>query len=177
MFNRYFFATLIFVVMFGCAEQASAQFGYDPFNDRDEAKRQEALRIKEMLSKQQADHDKKEHEELLKNGEQALQLSSELEKAIEATPTLTAEDKKKLEALEKLATKIRNELGGGDDPEVDKEVAEKTSSLSEGFRFLQSTTAQLFGELKKTTRFSISAAAIETSNTVIRLARLLRLRK
>ena len=60
MFRRYFFTTLIFLVLFGCAEQASAQIGYDPFNDRDEAKRQEALRIKEMLSKQQADHDNRQ---------------------------------------------------------------------------------------------------------------------
>jgi len=177
MFQRYLFGICIFGVIFCFAGQASAQFGSDPFNDGDEAKRQESLRIKEMLSKQQAEHDKKDHEELLRNGEQALQLSNELEKAIEVNPTLTSDDKKKLESLEKLATKIREELGGGDDPEMDKVVTEKTSSLSEGFRFLQSTTSQLVSELKKTTRFSISAVAIETSNTVIKVTRLLRLRR
>lgn len=160
-----------------CAGRVSAQFGNDPFNDREEERRQESIKIKAMLAKQQAEHDKKEHEELLKNGEEALELSGELEKSFEVNPTLTSDDKKKLESLEKLATKIRNELGGDDDQESDKALTEKSSSLLDGFRTLQSTTVQLVDELKKTTRFSISAAAIQTSNAVIRLTRFLRSRR
>jgi hypothetical protein len=176
MFKRYFIGSLFFALLFMCAGSAAAQFGNDPFHDRDEERRQEAIKIKSMLAKQQAEHDKKEHAELLKNGEQALELSTQLEKSFETDPSLTPDDKKKLEALEKIALKIRNELGGGDDDEKDNDVAKKASSLGDGFRFLQTTTAQLVEELQKTTRFSISAAAIQTSNTLIRLTRFLRLR-
>ncbi|MEP7213808.1 MAG: hypothetical protein ABI791_12060 [Acidobacteriota bacterium] len=176
MFKRYFIGCLFFALMFMCAGSAAAQFGNDPFHQRDEERRQEEIKIKAMLAKQQAEHDKKEHAELLKNGEEALKISTQLEKSFEINPSLTPDDKKKLESLEKLVTKIRNELGGDDD-EQDNDVAKKNASLLDGFRYLQTTTAQLLDELKKTTRFSISAAAIQTSNTLIRLTRFLRLRK
>lgn len=177
MFKRYFIGGLFFALMFLCAGSASAQFGIDPFHDREEEKRQQALKIKAMLAKQQAEHDKKEHAELLKNGEQALELSTQLEKSLEANPSLTPDDRKKLESFEKLVTKIRNELGGDDDEEQENELAKKNASLADGFRYLQTTTAKLVDELNKTTRFTISAAAIQTSNTLIRLTRFLRLRK
>jgi hypothetical protein len=106
MYKRFFIAISFVFLMCGCAGRVSAQFGNDPFNDREEEKRQESIKIKAMLAKQQAEHDKKEHEELLKNGEEALELSGQLEKSFEVNPTLTPDDKKKLESLEKLATKL-----------------------------------------------------------------------
>ena len=177
MFKRSLILISFLFLIGAFAGRASAQFGNDPFNDREEERRQESIKIKAMLAKQQAEHDKKEHEELLKNGDEALELSEALEKSFELNPSLTPEDNKKLESLEKLATKIRDELGGDDDLEPDKQLAEKSSSLLDGVRAIQTTTVQLVDELKKTTRFSISAAAIQTSNALIRLTRFLRLRK
>lgn len=136
----------------------------------------------EMLVKQQISRRKKEHDELLKRGDEALKLSKELEDSFAASETFTSQDVTKLQALEKVVSKIRSDLGGDDDDEtvvVDEEIKEQSAkrNIVDAFRFLQESTKQLVDEIKKTTRFSISAAAIQTSNTVIRFARFLRLKK
>ena len=65
-----------------------------------------------------------------------------------------------------------------DDPvAANSEDNPKPSNLEEGFKYLQSTTTKLVDELKKTTRFSISVVAIQTSNNVLKLVRFLRLKK
>ena len=177
MFRYFLIIAAIFPVILIGAGNAAAQIdppGLFPENDR---RAEENRRIKEMLSKQQAEKDKRDHEELLKRGDEALSLSNQLEKSFETNNTLTADDKRKLESLEKLVVKIRNELGGDDDSEEVEKEAAKPSTLNEAFRYLQTTTVQLVDELKKTTRFSISAVAIQTSNSLIRLTRFLRLRK
>jgi hypothetical protein len=176
MFRQYSVVILILLAVALFASSASAQT--DNLPSLFPRTPEETQKINEMLVKQQAERDKKEHEELLKRGAEALELSNQLEKSFETNKSLTRDDVRKLESLEKLVTKIRNGLGGDDDKEdVQKEGSPGTLSLNDAFRYLQSTTVQLVDELKKTTRFSISAVAIQTSNTVIRLARLLRLRK
>lgn len=167
------------ILTLGAALAASAQTdASSALPGRDNRRREEeAKTIKDMLAKQQALRDKKDHAEMLKRGEQALQIASQLEKSFEQNEQLSPQDKTKLESLEKLVTKIRNELGGDDVDEEDETKTVKPSSLKEAFNFLQSTTVKLVDELKKTSRFSISALAIQSSNTVIKLARFLRLRQ
>jgi hypothetical protein len=120
---------------------------------------------------------------MLDRGEEALRLASQLETAFEQNKNLTPQDRAKLQSLENVVEKIRNELGGGDDEGIDdgnhmKPVDEpKPSTLEEGFKYLHSTTLKLVDELKKTTRFTISAIAIQSSNSVLRLVKFLRLRK
>lgn len=148
-----------------------------PFPGRNNRRDEEENKIiKEMLAKQQAEQDKKDFAEMMERAEEALTISGELEKSFAASEHLSAQDKKKLANLEKLVVKIREELGGDDD-ESEKELdAAKPSTVKEAFGFLRSSTVKLVDELKKTSRFSISAVAIKSSNTVIRLARFLRFR-
>jgi hypothetical protein len=151
----------------------------DPWNpDGSRRKDDDSKILKDMLAKQQSEREKKDYEEMLQHGEEALELTTDLEKAFEKSATLTAPDQKKLADLEKVVRKIRDELGGSDDEEEGEraEKTEKPSNLKEGFNLLRSTTVKLVDELKKTTRFSISAAAIQTSNTVIKVIRFLRLK-
>lgn len=144
---------------------------------------EQSLDLKTMLAKQRAERDKKEHKLMLDRGEEALRLASQLETAFEQNKNLTPQDRDKLESLERVVEKIRSELGGDDDEGADdgsymKPVDEpKPSTLEEGFKYLHSTTIKLVDELKKTTRFTISAVAIQSSNSVLRLVRFLRLRK
>ncbi len=142
------------------------------------------LGLKEMLAKQKLERDKKEHEELLERGDEALRLAKQLETSFEQSKAISQQDKTRLESLEKVVTKIRKELGGDDDDadpgdprELKAEDEPRPSSVEEGFKYLQSMTVKLVDELKKTTRFSISAVAIQSSNTVLKLVRFLRLRK
>ena len=141
------------------------------------------LALKEMLAKQKAERDKKEHDAMLERGDEALRLAKQLETSFAQNKGFSSQDKSRLESLEKVVTKIRKELGGDDDSERDDPNymqptdEPKPSTMEEAFKYLQSTTVKLVDELKKTTRFSISAVAIQSSNTVLKLVRFLRLRK
>lgn len=126
--------------------------------------------IKETLKKHEIERMKKEYEELLKNGEQAFQLSEEIEKSFEQNQRLSAKDKEKLNQLEKLLKKIRNKLGGDDDKEE-----EKLSSFQTAIKSLKETAADLLEELKKTSRYSISAIAIQSSNSLLKIVRFIKL--
>ncbi|MBC7899487.1 MAG: hypothetical protein H7070_05485 [Saprospiraceae bacterium] len=149
-------------------------------SDRRKSNEHETKTVVEMLTKQRLLKEKKDHEEMLKRGEDALTLSKLLEEAFEKNQDISEPDKQKLAALEKLVTKIRKELGGDDDGEgVDLAAVteSKPSTLKEAFTYLQTTTVKLVDELKKTSRFSISVVAIQSSNTVLKLVRFLRLRQ
>jgi hypothetical protein len=137
--------------------------------------------IKETLAKQRIEREKKDYEELLQRSEEAVKLSQELEKSFTNSNQLSAEDQKKLDRLEKLVKKIRSELGGDDDggePEaVEKDKPEKPSTIGSAFKTLQSNTAQLFDEIKKSTRYSVSVVAIQTSNALLKLVKFIRFGK
>ncbi len=140
--------------------------------------------INEMLAKQRAERDRKEHEALLERGDEALRLANQLETSFARNRGISQQDKSRLESLEKVVTKIRKELGGGDDNgEIDDSgylqfISERSpSTMKEAIGYLKSTTVKLVDELKKTTRFSISAVAIQSSNTVLKLVKFLRIKK
>ena len=143
----------------------------------------ESKTIEDMVTNQQISRRKKEHDEMLKQGEEALKISEELETSFDEKENLSGADLQKLQNLEKIVFKIRKELGGDDDDNKADETSADTNensarrSLSAAFKFLRSSTVKLVEELKKSTRFSISVAAIQASNSVIKFARFLRLKK
>lgn len=182
-----FIARASFLVFIGIVAAGSlfAQTSTDnslplpPINQPDDEKESQPRGIMEMRRKQLRDREKKQHEEMLKRGETAAEIAAELYKAVEEKEQLSATDHKRLNDLEKLVTRIRRDLGGNSDGltlEEDEKI-EKPSSINQAVRFLKDATDDLLRELKKTTRFSISAVAIRSSNTVIRFARFLKLRR
>lgn len=148
----------------------------DPFN-HDPRRDEDGKAVKDMLAKQQSEREKKEHEELLKRADTAMELSNDLDKAFRQSPALSSAGDRKLAELEKVVKKIRDDLGGDDEGELDEEAeAKRPKDVKEAFVALHKTTMQLVDEVRKTTRFSISAAAIKSSNSVLRLVRFLRFR-
>lgn len=141
----------------------------------------ESPSVGEMVVKQQISRRRKEHDELLKRGEEALKLSEDLEKSFTANESLGSPDMEKLQALEKVVSRIRRDLGGDDDEDVIEDSSGQENSarqsIASAFRFLRDSTKSLVDELKRTSRFSVSALAIQTSNTVIRFARFLRIKR
>ncbi len=131
--------------------------------------------IKENLAKMCIEQQKKEYAEMLKRGDEALKLSEELEKSFAANNALSGEDRKKLDRLEKLVKKIRSDLGGDDDGK-EIETSEDNSPLSTGnaFKVLQENTVILVDELKKSTRYTVSAVAIQSSNMLLKAVKFLR---
>jgi hypothetical protein len=129
----------------------------------------------EMVAKRRLEQERKVYEEMLGRGDAALALAEELERSFSKSEALSASDKKKLAELEKLVTKIRKDLGGGDGETPADEPAPAT--LRHALTFIKTSTENLVEELQRSTRFSISVAAIETSNALIRVMKLLRLKK
>ena len=127
--------------------------------------------IKETLKKHEIERNKKDHEKMLENGKEAVRLSEELAESFKNNNQLSAADEEKLERIEKLVKKIRSELGGDDEEEIEEA---KPSNLEAAIKTLRKTTVNLLDELKKTTRYSISAVAIQSSNTLLDIVRFLR---
>ena len=122
---------------------------------------------------------KKDHDEMLKRGEEVRRLSERLIRSFELSGSLSDEDRNLLESLEKNVKKIRDELGGeGDGEKIDEVLGpDKTPTFANAIGKLKTSATNLVDELKKTTRFSISATAIQSSNAVLTVARFLRIRK
>jgi hypothetical protein len=102
-------------------------------------------------------------------------LAERVEHSFTQHGSLSDTDFANIEAVEKAVKKIRSDLGGGDDDEtVDDVLRDKKPSLSEAVESLKTTTANLLDELKKMTRFTISASAIQSSNVVLKITTFLR---
>ena len=131
--------------------------------------------IKETLVKNRIEREKKDFAELLERGEEAAKLSEEVDKSFVQNKRLTLEDKKKLERLEKISKKIREELGANGD--LDSENADdgvKVSTTSDAIDKLKTISRNLSDELKKSSRYTISAIAVQSSNAVLRIVRFIR---
>lgn len=174
------FSTISFLFLFVMLFAVSAypQIDASTQNGRPQQKEDLPKNIKETLAKQRIEREKKDYEELLNRSEEAVKISEELEKSFANSNQLSSEDVKKLERLEKLIKKIRNELGGDDDGDQEnKENAEnsdKPSTMVSAFKTLQSNATELFNEIKKSTRYSISVIAIQTSNALLKIVKFIR---
>lgn len=172
-FFRYIFIVFLFSAAVVCANAQS-----DISGSGRPPKEELPKGILESLAKGRIEREKKDYEEMLERGEEAAQLSEELEQSFTNNKSLTAEDRKKLERLEKISKKIREELGGKDadnsENADDSDSEGKAFSFSDAFDKLKSISAKLSGELKKNSRYTVSAVAIQSSNTVLKLVRFLR---
>lgn len=182
-----FFITLVFV--FVAAISASAQGDASTSSGRAPIKEDLPKNIQETLDKHKIEQAKKDHDEMIERGEEALKLSEELEKSVTNNNRLSPQDQAKLVRLEKITKKIRKELGGDDDDDeaiVEETptgsveviaVEEKPSALSSAIKKLQTTATKLVNELKKTSRFSVSVIAIQSSNSLLKILKFIKVSK
>lgn len=147
----------------------------DRIERREERRDERAPTISDTMSRLQIERRAKEHRQMVDRSEEAMKLAAEIERSYDQNGRLGRDEISKLNEIEKLVRRVRSDLGAGDDKD-ESEIAE-LNSLSPGeiVKNLAETTSRLFEELKKTTRHSISAAAISTSNTALRVARFLKL--
>jgi len=125
----------------------------------------------EMLRRAEIKRDEESHEEMVERSDEAAQIGEEILDSFNKHKTLTTDDYKKLERLEKLARKIRGSAGGSDKVEVTEDPPTRIGAAVERL-------AELSGLLKKsvakTSRLVISAAVIKNSSDVIDLIRHIR---
>ena len=133
--------------------------------------------IKENLAKQRIKSEEKQFRELVERGEEAVRLGAELSSSLETSEQLSAADVKKVERLEKLVKKIRDDLGAEDDDSEKTAAEEKPQSLTAIVKNIKEDTANLLSEIKRIGRHSISVVAIESSNALLKMVRFLRFRK
>ena len=180
------YVSIFFALLLGGASISFAQNADNstPIRPRPGSRCAQEQYLCEQLDKLRIEQDKKEFQAMISRGDEAVRISEELEKAAATNPQLDQKDRAKLESLEKIVKKIRSELGGdddesdaneGSDPSADSSAESKPpKDVVSAIKSLKDSTVKLVSELKKTTRFTISAAAINTSNSVLRLTRILK---
>ncbi len=167
------FTFLIFVIAAAAAMPAAAQRGADNRPMPRFPDSTERPLVEEAIRKLRIERDKKAFNETLDRGAEALRLAEEVESSFAAGGQLTKADREKINAVEKIARKIRSDLGGGEDDKADDDTP-APQNTAEGVAALKSAAAALHDELKRTTRFSVSAPAIFSTNAVIRATRFLK---
>lgn len=175
IFLNFLFAFLLVV---GLSIYANAQADASTPSGRPDPSRSDLPDgIKETLAKAKIKSEEKEYQELVNRGEEAAKLSEELNDSLENNQSFTAEDVKKIDRLEKLVKKIRDDLGAEDVLDKNALQNEGPQSLQVVVKNIKEDAADLLAEIKKIGRHSISVVAIESSNTLLRLVRFLRFNK
>lgn len=132
--------------------------------------------IEENLAKLRIDRENKEFREMLQRGEEALKAAEELAERIGRDSNGIRAFHKELTLIEKNLKKIRSDLGGSDDKGSSEESGQSINGPApELIKRLRDDTAELLKELRQITRFTISAAAIETINSALRLLKQIRI--
>jgi hypothetical protein len=120
----------------------------------------------EMLRRAEIRREEETHKDMVERAEEAAQLGEQLLSSYQKHSSLTRDDLKRLERLEKLARKIRGGVGGSDDKE---ELSDPPLQIESAVTRLAKLTGELKESVSKTSRLVISANVIERSNEMIEL--------
>lgn len=115
--------------------------------------------------------EKKDYEENVARAQEARELAAELKKTYEIAHSFNAADYKKLERLEKLIRRVRNEAGGSN---TDADPKDLPTTYEEGVSLLADTAKELCDEVEKTPRRVVSASLIDQANKLIALIQYVR---
>jgi hypothetical protein len=125
----------------------------------------------EMLRRAEIRREEETHKEMVERADEAAQIGGELLNSFKKSNSLTRDDLKRLERIEKLARKIRGSAGGSDDEE---ELSDPPSQIEGAVTRLAKLTGDLKESVSKTSRLVISGNVIRRSNEVIELIRHIR---
>lgn len=125
----------------------------------------------EMRSRALIRHEENSYREMLERARECAQIGAELQTLFERSKSLSREDLKRLERMEKLARKIRGGAGGSDDDEA---LQDPPARLESAFSRLAELSEQIRKSVEKTSRLVVSASVIERSNELIELITLIR---
>lgn len=115
--------------------------------------------------------EKKDYEEHVERAQEARDLAAQLQKTYEIAHSFNAADYKKLERLEKLTRRIRNEVGGS---QTDADPKELPRTKDEAVPLLAEMAKELCDEVEKTPRRVVSTSIIDQANKLIALIQYVR---
>jgi hypothetical protein len=125
----------------------------------------------EMMHRAEIRREEDSHKEMVERADEAAQLGDQLLSSYRKHNSLTRDDQKRLERLDKLARKIRGGAGGSDDEE---KLSDAPGQVEGAVARLAKLTGDLKESVSKTSRLVISANVIERSNEMIELIRHIR---
>lgn len=125
----------------------------------------------EMRVKREIRYAEREHQQNLDRAQELSVLGRDLAQSFKKKQSLDRDDLKKLERLEKLANKIRNEAGGSDD---EQPVEKKPNDLAEAIDCIAKVSASLNEKVQQTPRRVVSATTINKANVLLELIRITR---
>lgn len=125
----------------------------------------------ELRAKQAIKHAEKGHQENLNRAKEIARLGKELKAAVNNTPLLGRDSYKKIERLEKLTRKIRDEAGG-DDQDVDLE--KRPSNVPTAVGQIAEAAESLSKDVQNTPRQVVSATVIGNANVLLELIKIVR---
>jgi hypothetical protein len=155
----------------GTAAQTGADRRDAPGDDVQRRRGGMGAPAEEMLERARIRYEEEIHEEMVERAEEAARIGDELLGSFKKNNSLTRDDLKRLERLEKLARKIRGAAGGSDDKE---ELHDPPGEIGGAVERLASLSTDLRTSVSKTSRLVISATVIERSNDMIELIRHIR---
>ena len=118
----------------------------------------------EMRARMILKEEKKRYDEHLERAREVSQLAAQLSETYKAKQAFGSEDGKKLERLEKLTRRIRNEAGGS---ETDPDVKNIPPDMASAVKRVAEMADDLRKLVEKTPRHVISAAVIDHANALI----------
>ena len=122
----------------------------------------------EMRSKLIIKEEKKRYDEHVERAREVFQLASQVNKSFEASSTFSPDDQKKLERLEKLTKRIRNDAGGSDSNN-DLDIKDIPPAMGDMVKRVADWANELKDLVEKTPRQVVSAAVIDQANRLIGL--------
>jgi hypothetical protein len=168
------FLVLTTALFVSLAVNASAQVGHDAEQGASPVPHQRGeigSPAEEMLRRAEIKHEEESHAEMVERSDEAAQIGEEVLDSFNKNKSLTDDDLKKLERMEKLARKIRGSAGGSDKVEGSEDPPGKIGAAVER---LAAISGALKKSVAKTSRLVISAAVIKNSNDMIELIRHIR---
>jgi len=169
--NLLLLAIFIFLAALDVTAQSSRPMGGPP--DKSSRDQEPDISLPEEMRVRMANERlDNEHKKVLEDAEKLNALSDEIAKDYGEHKQLSAEDVRKLRAIEKLAKRVLTHSGG--EETGDKDGSMERLPLSDAIDRLKNDAANIEKDMKTGTRFVVSATVIANSNEVINLARLIR---
>lgn len=125
----------------------------------------------EMLRRAEIRREEETHKEMVERADEVVQIGDALLASFKKNNSITRDDVKRLERLEKLARKIRGGAGGSDD---ENELSDPPNQVEGAVTRLSKLACSLKESVSKSSRLVVSGNVIERSNEIIELIRHIR---
>lgn len=127
----------------------------------------------EMRAKLIIKEEKKRYDEHVDRAREVFQLASQVSKSFESRQVFSSDDQKKLERMEKLTKRIRNDAGGSDS-DNDVDIKDIPPAMVDLIKKAADWADQLKELVEKTPRQVVSAAVIDQANKLLGLVQHIR---